>query len=98
MWRKTTCFRENKQQLTPPLSPNIAQAEQPQAYEGVHGEIVHGRRLRPTAEIRVRGQQEAGLLRETQVRRLGGVCGSPDSRSNPLYSRPRSPCPSCFPL
>lgn len=46
----------------------LAQGKRPQAYhEAVDGEGMHGAGLRPPADLRVQGQQEAGLLRQTPV-------------------------------
>lgn len=60
------------------------QAERPHAFRWVHRgrvewEGLQGRRLRPAADLRLQGEQEGGLLRETQVSfapTWGRGCGS----------------------
>lgn len=56
------CF-VRMQQMTATV-PTLRQANN---VPHVYGVDMHGRRLRPTAELLVQGQQEANLLRDTQV-------------------------------
>lgn len=52
---------------TPSPNTNVQSQRPPQTSQAAENERVYGRRLRWTAEIRIQGQQEAGLLHKTQV-------------------------------
>lgn len=87
-----------------PTTPLLAQAERHDGASGwirarrVNGEGVQGERVRPTADLRVQGEQEGGLLRETQVKPENVFLLSRTCVWMCVYARGRAPFSNVEPL
>lgn len=66
-----------------PIPP---QDECPQGQEGVDVKGVHGRGVRPAADLCVQGQQETSLLRGTPVKQHGQPGGKIERREATVYT------------